>query len=166
MGTAFAFCEESGIAPEIKRRVLEAARAGTLDIFTDPKASPTGFPFKVARLGGSMADPGVLAGRERVCDLGFLRALAECEGRVLARCPGEPLEDFCAKGGDAAEAEGRVCVCNGLMATIGLGQVRRGGAEPFLVTAGNDAAELGQWLEPGKESYTAAEVVRALTTRI
>lgn len=162
VGTAFAFCEESGIAPEIKRQVVEAARAGTLDIFTDPKASPTGFPFKVARLGGSMADREGAALRERVCDLGFLRVLAECGGRVVARCPGEPLEEFCAKGGAAAEAEGRMCVCNGLMATIGLGQVRRGGIEPFLVTAGNDAVELGRWLEPGKESYTAGEVVGAL----
>ncbi len=47
IGTAFAFCEESGTGAAIKRKVIHESRNGTTDVFTDPAASPTGFPFKV-----------------------------------------------------------------------------------------------------------------------
>jgi NAD(P)H-dependent flavin oxidoreductase YrpB (nitropropane dioxygenase family) len=57
VGTPFAFCEESGIDPRIKEKVLNAAQSGTLEVFTDPDASPTGFPFKVVRMPGSLSDP-------------------------------------------------------------------------------------------------------------
>ncbi|MFZ4507770.1 MAG: nitronate monooxygenase, partial [Fimbriimonas sp.] len=57
VGTAFAFCEESGIAPEIKAEVIQRSIGGTIEVFTDPSASPTGFPFKVVQLPGSVSDP-------------------------------------------------------------------------------------------------------------
>jgi nitronate monooxygenase len=56
VGTAFAFCEESGIAPELKASVLRASREGRARVFTDPLASPTGFPFKVVQLAGTLAE--------------------------------------------------------------------------------------------------------------
>jgi len=161
-GTIFAFCEESGITPEIKRRVLAESRAGTLRVFTDPEASPTGFPFKIVRLAGSMAEAAVAARRGRVCDLGFLRTLALCQGKLVHRCPGEPVEDYLAKGGAAVETVGRICVCNGLLGTIGLGQVRLGEREPCLVTAGQDAEELGAWFPAALGGYAAAEAVECL----
>lgn len=48
VGTAFALCRESGIEPGIKQKLLRQARDGTLDVRNDPRASPAGFPFKVA----------------------------------------------------------------------------------------------------------------------
>jgi hypothetical protein len=43
------------------------------------------------------------------------------------------------KGGTEADAVGRKCLCNALMANIGLGQVRRGGyVEEPAVTLGQD----------------------------
>ena len=54
VGTPFAFCEESGIPDDIKCEILEKLRSGEAEVYTDPKASPTGFPFKVLQLEGTM----------------------------------------------------------------------------------------------------------------
>ena len=59
VGTPFAFCEESGIASEIKEQILAKSRSGEARVFTDPVASPTGFPFKVAQLGHTLSDADV-----------------------------------------------------------------------------------------------------------
>jgi NAD(P)H-dependent flavin oxidoreductase YrpB (nitropropane dioxygenase family) len=164
VGTPFAFCEESGIDPRIKEKVLNAAQNRTLEVFTDPDASPTGFPFKVVRMPGSLSDPETVRERNRICDLGFLRTLyRKPDGDLGYRCLGECPEDYIRKGGALAETSGRVCVCNGLLATIGLGQNRKGQPEPYLVTAGNDAIHLAEWLAPGRTSYTALEVINRLS---
>jgi nitronate monooxygenase len=164
VGTAFAFCEESGIESGLKARVLTASQRGQLDVFTDPLASPTGYPFKVVRLEHTVSEPEVVAARRRICDLGYLRrAYRRADGRLGYRCPGEPEEQFLAKGGDPAETVGRKCICNGLAATIGLGQVQAHGyREPALVTAGEDVTELARFLSPGKDSYSAADVLAYL----
>src|SRR4051812_48210069 len=73
VGTAFAFSEESGLRPDLKRELLARACAGTAEVFTDPLASPTGFPFKVAQLEGTSSAVNVYQKRKRICDLGFLR---------------------------------------------------------------------------------------------
>lgn len=164
VGTAFAFCEESGICPEIKEQVLQLGREGKLRVFTDPLASPTGFPFKVVQLPGSLSDSNATAPRNRRCDLGFLRhAYRKPDGTFGYRCPAEPVEDFIRKGGAVEETLGRECVCNGLMATIGLAQVdsEKNFALP-LVTAGNEVAQISRFLRPGHDRYTAAEVIRVL----
>jgi nitronate monooxygenase len=164
VGTAFAFCEESGIEPGLKARVLAASRQGQLDVFTDPLASPTGYPFKVVRLPHTVSEPEIAAARRRICDLGYLRrAYRRADGRLGHRCPGEPEEQFLAKGGDLAETVGRKCICNGLAATVGLGQVQaRGHLEPALVTAGEDVTELARFLSSGRDSYSAADVLSFL----
>src|SRR5580700_1807099 len=56
VGTAFAFSRESGMRPDLKKRLLAQAVAGTGEVFTDPVASPTGFPFKVAMLEGTSSE--------------------------------------------------------------------------------------------------------------
>lgn len=164
VGTAFAFCEESGLHPELKQQAIKLSRAGRAEIFTDPLASPTGFPFKVAALAGTLSDPAIFAARERICDIGGLRRpYRKADGTVGYRCPGEPVEDYLRKGGRLEETEGRKCVCNGLFATAGFAQVRPGyGAEPALVTAGNDLGRIAQFLPPERDSYSAAEVIRFL----
>src|SRR5690606_11844116 len=57
VGTLFAYCRESGIAQGIKRKVLEMIAAGKATVRTDPRASPTGFPFKVVSIEGTMSEP-------------------------------------------------------------------------------------------------------------
>ena len=60
VGTAFAFCEESGLRPDYKETLLAQVRAGTVRVTTDPLASPTSFPFKVAPLAGTVSEAGRL----------------------------------------------------------------------------------------------------------
>ena len=167
VGTAFAFCEESGIRADLKQQALQLSRDGRARIFTDSLASPTGFPFKVAQLDGTLSDACAFADRSRICDLGYLRHLyRKADGGVGYRCPAEPADDFAGKGGTIEEAQGRKCVCNGLMGTIGMGQIRTSGKiELPIVTAGNDFENIARFLKPGASSYTAADVLEVLLQR-
>lgn len=168
VGTAFAFCDESGLDASIKRLVLEQSAAGQLRIHTDPLASPTGYPFKVLPLQQTRADPAAAPRVGRMCDLGYLRqAYMKENGTIGWRCPAEPVEDYVRKGGRVEETVGRQCVCNGLLANIGLGQVRSDASMPRelpLVTAGDDVASVARFLKPGEASYSAATVIESLLT--
>lgn len=160
VGTAFAFCEESDLRPDLKTAVLDGSAAGNLRVFTDPKASPTGFPFKVVQLEGTLSDDQVYEARERVCDLGYLRSAVETDdGKITWRCPAEPVVTFVQKGGEVGETTGRHCLCNALMANIGLGQVNQDQDQAPMLTAGDDAAAVARFLPPGKSSYSAGDVL-------
>jgi NAD(P)H-dependent flavin oxidoreductase YrpB (nitropropane dioxygenase family) len=164
VGTPFAFCEESGIRPELKRQAIALSRLGQTRVFTDPTASPTGFPFKVAQIQSTLSNAAHYQARRRVCDLGYLRHLYRRAGGTIGyRCPAEPLEQYRRKGGAAQEALGRKCICNALPATVGLSQLRAPRLEelPF-VTAGDDLVHLAQFLPPGSDTYSAGDVVRRL----
>ena len=156
-------CEESGFEPGLKARILAAVQTGALKVRTAALASPTGFPFKVAEMSGSIADPAVYSGRERVCDLGVLReTYQKPDGSVGFRCPAEPENIYQAKGGDPSLSAGRICLCNSLCASAGIGQVRHGIEEPQLITIGDEFAAIRDFLPPGRESYTAAEAIEKL----
>jgi len=147
VGTAFAFCEESGLRPDYKDDLLTQVRAGTI-------------PFKVAPLAGTVSEAAVYEKRARVCDLGYLREAYRTEsGTVGFRCPAEPVAAYVAKGGALADTVGRRCVCNALVANIGLGQTRGRSVEPGLVTAGDDLAGLGRYMPEHGTRYTAADVI-------
>ena len=164
VGTAFEFAVESGLQQTFKAELIAEAVEGSAKIFTDPIASPTGFPFKIAQLEGTGSEEDVTDARPRICDLGFLREFYRMDdGTIGSRCPAEPATLFRHKGGDAQETAGRKCLCNGLMANIGLAQVRNGNRrEPALVTAGDDLVRINQFLEPGEAEYTAADVIDSL----
>ncbi|MEO6060516.1 MAG: nitronate monooxygenase [Thermoflexales bacterium] len=164
VGTAFALCDESGMAPALKKSVLGQVFDEAAQVFTSPNASPTGFPFKVVSVPGTMSDPEVYAARNRICDLGFLRVIVKNEdGTLNYRCPAEPVEDYVRKGGKIEDTAGRACLCNNLVATAGYGQHRKDGAvEQALVTSGDDLAAVGQLVPAGKTSYGAADVLRFL----
>ena len=164
VGTAFALCVESGLIPELRRELLRKALAGTAVVFTDPVASPAGFPFKVVRMEGTLSEPEVYRARKRICDLGFLRELYLREdGTIGYRCSAEPEAAFVAKGGKMEDAVGRKCLCNGLVANVGMPQpLADGTTEPCLITLGDDFSEVGRFCPAGSVDYTAADVVRAL----
>ena len=161
VGTLFAFCRESGLAPQVRSALLEGIRTRDIGVFTDPKASPTGFPFKVAPLAGSLSEPDEYEARPRVCNLGYLRTpYWRDDGTLGYRCASEPVASYQKKGGDPAATAGRKCLCNGLLANIGLPQVRsRGYVEQPLITAGNDIARVRRFLQGSGSSYSAAEVI-------
>jgi len=164
VGTAFAFSRESGMRADLKKALMAKAKVGEGEVFTDPLASPTGFPFKVAQLEGTSSAFQIYQERKRVCDLGYLREpYAVSEGSIGYRCAAEPVANYVAKGGKVEDTVGRKCLCNALMANIGHGQVRKDGAvELPLVTTGDDLNTIAQFLAPGQDSYGAADVVRSL----
>jgi nitronate monooxygenase len=168
VGTAFAFTEESDLRADYKAALLAQAVRGEARIFTDPLASPTGFPFKVAQLDGTGSDAQICAARPRICDLGFLRETYRTpEGSVGYRCAAEPISVYVSKGGRAEDAAGRKCLCNALLANIGHPQVRSGHrVEVGLVTAGDDLVHIAQFLPPGRSSYRAADVIETLLAGI
>ncbi len=183
VGTPFAFAEESGIDPVLRRAVLERVRSGAAEVFTDPLASPTGFPFKVVRLNETLSEPDAYSARERLCDLGYLRepywinesGTAAQSGaatptgsasRIGYRCPAEPVSAYLAKGGQMSETAGRKCLCNALLANIGLAQRRHDGlAELPLLTAGDGLNDLTRFLPANRTSYTAADVLAHLLSQ-
>jgi len=77
VGTAFAFCRESGLDRRWKDAVRDRVETGEARVFTDPLASPTGFPFKVVDLPGTASERNVVDSRKRICDLGYLRQAYE-----------------------------------------------------------------------------------------
>jgi nitronate monooxygenase len=168
VGTAFAFSEESGLRHDLKRTLIAQAVAGSGEVFTDPLASPTGFPFKVAQLNGTSSDAGVYQARKRVCDLGYLREpYATEDGKIGYRCASEPVANYLSKGGKVEDTVGRKCLCNALLANIGHAQTRKDGtAEPALVTVGDDLNSVVQFLAPGQISYSAVDVVHSLLSGV
>jgi nitronate monooxygenase len=164
VGTAFAFSRESGMRLDLKKSLMAQAMTGSGEVFTDPLASPTGFPFKVAQLQGSYSDPEVAKSRQRICDLGYLRdPYVAPSGNIGYRCSAEPVDIYVSKGGKIEDTVGRKCLCNALMANVGHQQTRKNGTiEPPLVTIGDDLNTVAQFLAPGRDSYGAADVVESL----
>ena len=167
VGTAFAFSDESGLRADLKHELIARAAAGVGEVFTDPLASPTGFPFKVAQLENSTSAEDVYQARKRVCDLGYLREpYADPDGAIGYRCSAEPVANYVAKGGKVEDTVGRKCLCNSLLANIGHAQLRSDGTEePPLVTVGDDLNTIVQFLTPGATSYSAAHVVETLLSQ-
>ena len=169
VGTAFAFCKESGLRDDLKRRVLAMSRAGVLDVVTDPAASPTGFPFKVLQLPGSLSDDDAYAQRQRRCDLGFLRQVfRRTDGTLGGRCPAEIVASYVKKGGDPDDVHGRKCICNALMANVGLAQICADGQEELpLVTCGEEVRGIASFASSEEvQTYTARDVINRLLSSV
>jgi nitronate monooxygenase len=164
VGTAFAYCEESGLRSDYKRAILEKVVSNQAQVTTDSSASPTSFPFKVVRLEGSLSEQEVYAARPRVCDLGYLReTYRTVEGTIAYRCSAEPVAAYVLKGGKPENTVGKKCLCNALLATIGNPQVRNGKyTEKGLVTSGNDLKRLSRFLPSNELTYSAADVIAKL----
>ncbi|WP_250442611.1 nitronate monooxygenase [Actinotalea sp. C106] len=164
VGSLFALAAESGIEPELRRSMLADLAAGTLEVRTDPRASPTGFPFKVVTMPGTQSDAEVYRARPRLCDVAHLRVPFErSTGTVGYRCPGEPVDVYVEKGGTVEGTAGRTCLCNTLLATVGLGQTRREGyREAPLLTLGTDLSGAAALLERHPDGWRAADVLAYL----
>ena len=168
VGSAFALCNTSGMDQELRRKLIDAALNDGIPVKTDGRASPTGYPFKVADIEGTMSKPEEYEARKRVCDLGFLRkayAKPEKDGAetIGYRCASEPIETYVGKGGDIAATIGRKCLCNGLLATIQQGQLHKGVKEAPIITIGDAATEIVRCLVPlYGTSFSATDVVKFL----
>ena len=164
VGTAFALCAESGLRDDYRAELIRRVTDAGVDVFTDPLASPTGFPFKIVAVDGSLSDPAIVAARPRICDLGYLReAYRTDEGGVSWRCAAEPVNVYVSKGGKIEDTVGRKCICNALVATAGHPQIRAGKyEEPGVMTSGDDLMTVRQFLLPNGGAYRAADVIAQL----
>jgi nitronate monooxygenase len=159
VGTLFAYTEESGLDDSIRRQVRRAVCAGSIDVKTDGRASPTGFPFKVVNLQGTNAFQAEYEKRKRVCDLGYLRtAYQRPDGRISYRCPAEPVGTYVKKDGADEDTVGRKCLCNALMANIGHAQEREDGPERALLTSGDCLSSMPPFAAQ-PHGYSADDVI-------
>ncbi len=166
VGTLFAYARESGLDPELRQRTLAGVKAGEVEIYTDLRASPTGFPFKVVEMEGTNSQTDLYEERGRICDLGYLRTAYERDdGRIGYRCPAEPVKLYAKKGGAIEATRGRKCLCNALMADVGHGQLREEGPERPILTSGDDLMAVERFLQ-GRESYGAEDVLDYLLSGI
>lgn len=176
VGTLFALAKESGMEDCARKEILTQLAERDLKVFTDPAASPTGFPFKVLQVDGTLANEDTYLARPRVCNLGYLRsAFLQPDGKVGYRCPSEPVDAWEKKGGDVKATKGRKCLCNALCADAGFPQVRNvknndGESDLYveqgLITIGDDVNNCRQFLkqdEDGSWSFSASDVVDYLT---
>lgn len=161
VGTAFAFCEESGMKPSLRKKVIHHVLQGDLVVRTDGRASPTGFPFKIVELAKTNGIPTQAKKRRRVCDLGYLREpYRKDDGTVGYRCASEPIDDYIKKGGTLEETKDRLCLCNGLVASIGLPQKRADKrTERQIITAGDDLVYLARYMRKNEHRYSAKDVI-------
>lgn len=163
-GTAFAFSEESGFTKKIKEKIKLKALENKTDVFTDPKVSPTGFPFKVVSIEKSLSEEKEFKARPRHCDIGYLRHMyKKADGSLGYRCSAEPVESYVQKGGSPYNTKGRKCLCNALVANVGLPQLQKNGyLENILVTAGNDIKSISRFFTNGNFSYSSKDVIQYL----
>jgi NAD(P)H-dependent flavin oxidoreductase YrpB (nitropropane dioxygenase family) len=160
-GTLAACSGQSGLVPELRSRVIKKISSGMLAV-KNSLVSPTGFPFKVAQIEGTLSESSVYESRKRRCDLALLQvSYITPEGKLGSRCPAEPVDMFVAKGGREKNTEGRVCLCNALLAAAGYAQIRPDGyEEPSVVTLGEDLSAVKDLLSPGTDSFTIGKALQ------
>jgi NAD(P)H-dependent flavin oxidoreductase YrpB (nitropropane dioxygenase family) len=171
VGSVFALSEESGMKSAYRSAILNQIKQESDDsslVYTT-LFSPTGFPFKVVQLDGTLADQAVYTNRMRVCDIGLLqqRGLSkpaeDGTRRLFQRCPAAPLDDFVSKRGLPLNTTDRRCLCNGLLASVGLGQsgLQNGEQkeEPAIVTLGNHLDGIRRLSRNGQSPYWVHDVV-------
>ncbi len=168
VGSVFALSEESGMKPVYRSAILEMIKKGTDDaaVVQTTLFSPTGFPFKVVQLMDTLASDEVYSHRSRICDIGLLqqRGLtapdANGNRKLFQRCSAAPIEDFVNKRGLRHNAESKRCLCNGLMSTVGLGQVLINGEEPPIITLGNHLDGIRRLSHQGQNTYWVKDIVQ------
>jgi NAD(P)H-dependent flavin oxidoreductase YrpB (nitropropane dioxygenase family) len=170
-GSVFALAEESGLGADYRSAILKELRNGTDDaaLVHTTMFSPTGFSFKVVQLKNTLADQEVYESRRRVCDIGLLQQVGlskpgEDGARTLfQRCAAAPIEGYIHKRGLERNTEDRRCLCNGLLACVGLGQVKhlhgKWQEEPAIVTLGNHLDGIRRLSRQGQTHYWAKDVV-------
>lgn len=161
-GSIFALCAESGIGQVWKQELIRQAYNKEVITYSDARASPTGFPFQVVNMPGTVSEADVYEKRPRICNLGYLRMPYVTEKGIGYRCASEPVEDYVHKGGKVEDTVGRKCLCNNLLAQVGLGMVHDGVSEPPIITLGKDTGFIRALVSSENGTYTASDAVSYL----
>ena len=171
VGSVFALTEESGMKPEYRTAVLKELRNGTDDaaLVKTTLFSPTGFSFKVVQLKDTLSDDEVYESRRRICDIGLLqqRGLSKPDEdgtrTLFQRCAAAPVDSYVGNRGIERNTDERRCFCNGLLASVGLGQVKKISGEwteePAIITLGNRLDGIRRLSRQGQTPYHVQDVV-------
>ncbi|HAU07960.1 MAG: 2-nitropropane dioxygenase, NPD [Candidatus Yanofskybacteria bacterium GW2011_GWF1_44_227] len=161
VGSIFALSQQSGMKDSLRREIrrrgfLKATGVDTnFSIRTDFRVSPTGFPFKVVELPGTLSDSAVYDNRTRYCALRYLATPVEKDGKIIYLCASEDVDQYVRKGGKIEDTVGRACLCQGLLATADLGTP----GEPEIATLGDDVNFLEHLMGGPDDTYTVADVI-------
>lgn len=159
VGSIFALSRDSGLRDDLRRELLRRIYRGEARTRTDLNLSPTGFPFKVVDLQGTIADRTVLAERKRLCDQGLLlRPYVDDSGKIGFRCPAEPIDNYIKKGGKEVDTVGAECLCNGLLSTTTKATVDA----PSVITLGDDVSFVRALIDNEEGTYGVADVMKYL----
>lgn len=159
VGSIFALCEQSGLHPSLRKQVIRLWHRGELHVKQDPLASPTGYPFQVAQLPGTLSDESVYLDRDRICNHHSLSVPHRMpDGKIVYRCSAEPLGDYTRKGADKADATQARCLCDCLIANTGYGDP----GESFMVTLGSDLSFLADLTNGEDGSYSLEQAMAYL----
>ena len=171
VGSNFALTEESGMKPAYRTAIMDKLKMGTSDeeLVHTTMFSPTGFPFKVAQLEGTLAEESVYSKRRRVCDISLLkqRGLSkpgpDGSRKLFMRCSAAPVKGFVSKRGLEFNTTDKRCLCNGLLSAVGLGQIIRQDGdlreEPAIITLGNNLDGIRRLSRNGQTRYWVRDVV-------
>lgn len=160
IATPFALCEESEIDEQFKKRLRSNGFNNKQIVFTSDY-SPTKYPFKVAKLDGSLSEDEVFDGETRGCYFGCLVTFyRDDEGNINSRCPAEPIELYIEKGGNREDTVGTRCLCRGLFSNIG--KIEGRFSQPALITLGEDLSFINRLMKNSKDNYTVDDVCRKI----
>jgi nitronate monooxygenase len=138
IGSLLGFSSGSGMYNPLRLKILEQMMHAGI-VFTSPDASSSGFPFKEFLSPDTLTNPELYNARKRVCDLGYLVDLyTRKDGTIGTRCPSENASSYKRKGGLEKDTINKVCLCNGLLATVNLGSP----GEMPIVTVGSDLSSI------------------------
>lgn len=158
-GSIFALSDNSGMKSSYRSEMRRLGYNGKLVVRTDPTASPTGFPFKVAQLNGTQSDPRIYNERKRICDLSALLVPYKItDTKIGFRCSSEPIQDYLRKGGKLEDTIGARCLCNGLFSAAGFGNP----GELPIFTMGDDVSFLPHLMRNENDVYGAEEAIKYL----
>lgn len=161
-GSIFALSEDSGMDPKYRAEMRRIGYRGELMIRTEANASPTGFPFKVPQLSGTISEQAVYEKRVRNCSRKALQFPAMLpDGKIVFRCAAEPIDDYLRKGGRLEDTIGARCLCNGLFAAAGLGDPN----ELPIFTLGDDVGFLPHLMCNEGDSYYAVDAINWLLSQ-
>lgn len=165
-GSIWALCQESGLDPHLRQEVIRRWHRGELRVKTDASASPTGFPFKVGQLPGTLSEEAIYRTRHRICNQRGLSTPHQLpNGEIVYRCPAEPVRIYRRNGGRIEDTVAARCLCNGLIASAGLGD-RIPVIEPPIVTLGDDHRFLGYLTSNENDSYSASQAMAYLLSTV
>lgn len=171
VGSVFALAEESGLKGDYRAAILHEFRKGTDDasLVKTTMFSPTGFAFKVVQLSETLSEQDVYESRRRVCDLGVLQqwgVTSPTDGSprtLMRRCPSAPVDSYVQRRGLERGTDQRRCLCNGLLACVGLGQVHQHAGkvteEPAIITLGDHLEGARRLSRHGQSPYWAKDAV-------